>query len=210
MKKIENLKIVYKNVVDLIPYVNNARTHSDEQINQIASSIKEFGFNNPILIDSENGVIAGHGRLLAALKLKLDKVPTVEISGLSEAQKKAYIIADNKIALNASWDMELLKLELDSIKDCSYTPDSMGFEQEELEKLLDIHVEGSVETSSEIEEKQATKTEPLQSWKLDSCVLKVGEDEDSCRIADALIDFFQKTTNKQAERLSDGMKFNEL
>ena len=88
-------------VSNLIPYVNNARTHSDDQINQIASSIKEFGFINPVITDGENGVIAGHGRILAAKKLGIDSVPVVEISHLSAAQKKAYIIADNKMALNA-------------------------------------------------------------------------------------------------------------
>ena len=114
--KQRQLTVTYKRVVDLIPYVNNARTHSDEQVTQIASSIKEFGFNNPILTDGENGVIAGHGRLLAAKKLGLETVPTIELSGLSEAQKKAYILADNKIALNSGWDEEILKLELDDLQ----------------------------------------------------------------------------------------------
>ena len=98
------LEIVNKSTEELIPYVNNARTHSDEQINQIAGSIKEFGFNNPILLDGENGVVAGHGRLLAAKKLGLKEVPCIELAHLTEAKKRAYILADNKIALNSGWD----------------------------------------------------------------------------------------------------------
>lgn len=99
----------------LIPYANNARTHTKEQIAQIAASIKEFGFNNPILLDRDNGIIAGHGRLLAAQQLGLETVPVLELSHLSETQKKAYILADNQIANNASWDMDLLKIEMENL-----------------------------------------------------------------------------------------------
>ena len=91
-----DLSIEYKRVDDLIPYVNNSRTHSDEQVTQVAASIKEFGFTNPILIDENNGIIAGHGRLMAAKKLKLEQVPTITLEGLTDAQRKAYVIADNK------------------------------------------------------------------------------------------------------------------
>jgi ParB-like chromosome segregation protein Spo0J len=111
------LKIEYKKIEDLIPYVNNTRTHNENQVMQIASSIKEFGWTNPILLDGENGIIAGHGRLMAAKKLNETEVPTIQLHGLSESQKKAYIIADNKLALNAGWDDELLKLELAGLKD---------------------------------------------------------------------------------------------
>ena len=104
------MEIISRSPDELIPYANNSRTHSPDQVSQIAASIKEFGFSNPILIDSECGIIAGHGRLLAANKLKLDEVPTITLANLSEAQKKAYIIADNKLALNAGWDDELLKI----------------------------------------------------------------------------------------------------
>ena len=99
-----SLSIEYRNINDLIPYVNNSRTHSDEQVTQIAASIKEFGFTNPILIDEQGGVIAGHGRVMAAKKLGLEQVPTITLAGLSDAQRKAYVIADNKLALNAGWD----------------------------------------------------------------------------------------------------------
>jgi ParB family transcriptional regulator, chromosome partitioning protein len=98
------LEITYQKVTDLIPYVNNSRTHSEEQVKQIAASIKEFGFTNPILIDENKGVIAGHGRLLAAGKLALAEVPTIVLEGLTEAQRKAYVIADNRLALNAGWE----------------------------------------------------------------------------------------------------------
>lgn len=134
--KQRQLTVTYKRVDELIPYVNNARTHSDEQVTQIASSIKEFGFNNPILTDGENGVIAGHGRLLAAKKLGLETVPTIELSGLSEAQKKAYILADNKIALNSGWDEEILKLELDDLQLQGVNLETVGFSDEELSELI--------------------------------------------------------------------------
>ena len=124
------LKIIEKSVDELIPYVNNARTHSEEQVYQIASSIKEFGFNNPILLDGENGVVAGHGRLMAAKKLKLDKVPCIELSHLTEAKKRAFILADNKLALNADWDNELLNIELEELKDEDIDLNMIGFSDE--------------------------------------------------------------------------------
>lgn len=136
--KQRQLTVTYKRVEDLIPYVNNARTHSDDQVTQIASSIKEFGFNNPILTDGENGVIAGHGRLLAAKKLGLETVPTIELSGLSEAQKKAYILADNKIALNSGWDEELLKIELDDLQLQGIDLETVGFSAEELQNIIPL------------------------------------------------------------------------
>jgi ParB family chromosome partitioning protein len=106
------LQIEHIQLEVLIPYINNSRTHSDEQIAQIAASIKEFGFNNPILVDKDNSIIAGHGRLQAARKLGLTEVPCVRLEHLTETQRKAYVIADNRLALNAGWDNELLKLEL--------------------------------------------------------------------------------------------------
>ena len=122
-------------VADLIPYVNNARVHSDEQVTQIASSIKEFGFNVPILIDPDKGVIAGHGRLMAAKKLGIEKVPTIKLGHLTDAQKKAYILADNKIALNSKWDDDLLKLELESLSDDVLG--LTGFSEQEINLLFD-------------------------------------------------------------------------
>ena len=127
MKEVVRLEIIYKKVDDLIPYVNNTRTHTEEQINQVASSIKEFGFNNPVLIDSDGGIISGHCRTLAAKKLKFKEIPCVELRNLTEAQKKAYIIADNKLALNAGWNEELLKLEIESLKELDFDLDLLGF-----------------------------------------------------------------------------------
>ena len=107
----------------LIPYARNARTHSDAQVAQIAASIREFGFTNPILVDGDQGVIAGHGRLLAARKLGMTEVPTVELSHLTPAQKRAYVLADNKLALNAGWDEDMLRIELGT---CSRTGFDLG------------------------------------------------------------------------------------
>ena len=121
------MKIQDVAVNKLIPYAKNSRTHSPEQIGQIAASIKEFGFRNPILVDGV-GVIAGHGRLLAAQKLGLDKVPTIDCSDMSKSQKKAYIIADNKLALNAGWDNDLLKLEISDLQEESFNIDILGFD----------------------------------------------------------------------------------
>lgn len=125
-------------VLKLIPYINNARTHSESQINQIAASIKEFGFRNPILVDGDNGIIAGHGRVMAAKKLGLTTIPYIDCSDLTEAQKKAYIIADNKIALNAGWDEELLKLELEDIEVSDIDIELLGFSDEELKRLIGV------------------------------------------------------------------------
>lgn len=130
------MKVITKKVADLIPFVNNSRTHSDEQVAQIAASIKEFGWTNPILLDGRNGIIAGHGRLLAARKLGHAEVPCIELAHLSDAQKRAYVIADNKLALNAGWDNELLKLELTALKDLNFDLDLTGFNTDELKALL--------------------------------------------------------------------------
>src|SRR5712691_11224611 len=120
----------------LIPFARNPRTHSDAQIAQIAASIAEFGFNNPILVDTKAGIIAGHGRLLAARKLGLTEVPVIVLDHLSEAQKRAYIIADNQLALNAGWDEDLLRLELAAVQDEDFNVGLIGFEDQELARLL--------------------------------------------------------------------------
>lgn len=131
-------------VDELIPYINNSRTHSDEQVTQVASSIKEFGFTNPILIDEENGVIAGHGRLLASKKLGIEEVPCIIIDGLTEAQKKAYVIADNKIGLNSDWDYSKLTLELDGLSEIDFDLDLIGFSETELETILPDDIDLSI------------------------------------------------------------------
>lgn len=131
------LEIEYKKPNDLIPYVNNSRTHSESQITQVASSIKEFGFTNPILIDGENGIIAGHGRLLAALKLDINEVPTITLHGLTDAQRKAYVIADNQLALNSGWDLDILKIEMDGLSELDFNLDILGFDNDQLLDILE-------------------------------------------------------------------------
>ena len=138
------MKIVYKKVQDLIPYINNSRTHSEEQVNQIVASINEFGFTNPLLIDEKDNIIAGHGRLLASKKLKMEEVPCIVLSGLTEAQKKAYIIADNKMALNAGWDDELLKIELENLKELDFDLELTGFNVDELDDIFQAEEEKEI------------------------------------------------------------------
>lgn len=125
-------EIVSRKVADLIPYARNARTHSDAQVAQIAASIREFGWTNPILLDGQNGIIAGHGRLMAARKLSITDVPCIELAGLTEAQRKAYILADNKLALNAGWDDEMLRLELGELAAMDFDMMLTGFSDEDL------------------------------------------------------------------------------
>lgn len=120
---------------DLVPYARNARTHSDEQVAQIAASIREFGWTNPILVDGNNGIIAGHGRLLAAQKLGLDEVPVIQLEGMTETKKRAYILADNRIASNSGWDTEMLGLELDDLKD-EIDLTLAGFSTSEIDGIL--------------------------------------------------------------------------
>ena len=139
----DKLEVVYKNIADLIPYVNNARTHTDEQVAQVAASIREFGFTNAILIDEDGGVVAGHGRLLAARKLKMDVVPCVELKGLSKAQRKAYVLADNQLALNGGWNLDLLQVEIEGLKDLDFDVDLLGFDDDFLDEIFVDGSEGS-------------------------------------------------------------------
>ena len=129
------IEIQYKATEDLIPYARNSRTHSAEQVSQIAASIREFGWTNPVVIDGENGIIAGHGRVLAAHKLGETQVPTIELSHMSDTQKRAYIIADNKLALNAGWDNEMLALEIDDLKEAGFDLSFTGFTIDDINAL---------------------------------------------------------------------------
>lgn len=133
MDKFPSIKKV--KTIDLIPYARNSRTHSDEQINQIAASIKEFGFLNPIIIDGENGIIAGHGRVMAANKLNIKELPCVDASHLSETQRRAYVIADNKLALNSGWDIEMLRVEFDELQEAGFDLELTGFSMDEIADL---------------------------------------------------------------------------
>lgn len=123
-------------IESLAPYANNSRTHSAEQVQQVASSIREFGFTNPVLIDAVGGIIAGHGRVLAAKSIGMLKVPCIRLSHLSDAQRRAYVIADNKLALNAGWDDAILSRELDELRDCEFDLDLTGFNDDEIAELI--------------------------------------------------------------------------
>ena len=125
------------NTADLVPYARNSRTHSAAQVDKIAASIREFGFLSPIITDGKNGIVAGHGRILAAQKLGLDVLPTIDAKHLTEAQKRAYIIADNRLALDAGWDDELLKIELQDLDSLNFDLSLTGFELDELADLFD-------------------------------------------------------------------------
>ena len=154
MKKDET-KFELRNIDDLIPYIRNARTHSPEQVNKLAGSIKEFGFINPIIISDDGGVLAGHGRILAAKKLGMKQVPCVIESHLTEAQKRAYILADNRLALDAGWDEEMLRLELTELKDLNFKLELLGFNDEELSQYFtDDNFEQIEDTENDSEEEE--------------------------------------------------------
>lgn len=177
MKK-TNITVVHKSVNDLIPYVNNARTHSDDQVNQIASSIKEFGFTNPVLVDGDNGIIAGHGRVMAAKKLNMEEVPTIELAHLTDTQKKAYILADNKLALNSGWDDQLLSLELLGLQEADFDLDLIGFGQEEIDEILSSNVEqceGKTDPDEVPEVTEEPKTKRGDVWVLGNHRLMCGD-----------------------------------
>lgn len=130
--------IEYVSMSSLTPYARNSRTHSPQQVKQIAASIKEFGFTNPVLIDESNGIIAGHGRVMAAEHLQLTEVPCIRLEYLTETQKKAYVIADNKLAMLSEWDEQLLSLELNELNSNSYDMSLIGFDSAELEKAMNM------------------------------------------------------------------------
>jgi len=145
-------------IESLIPYVRNARKHSDEQVAQIAASIREFGFNAPVLVDADNGIIAGHGRVLAARKLGLTEVPCVRLSHLSDTQRRAYVLTDNKLALNAEWEEEMLGLELSGLEEEGFDLGFTGFSSSELEALLSI---STVEGNTDPDEVPEAPTDPV-------------------------------------------------
>lgn len=169
---------------DLLPYARNSRTHSEEQVAQIAASIKEFGFTNPVLIDQENQIIAGHGRVMAARKLKLKDVPCLRLSHLTESQKRAYVIADNKLALNAGWDDEMLALEIKDLQDADFDVSLLGFEDDELAKIMGAivdEVEGLTDEDATPETPEEPITKPGDIYQLGKHRLMCG---DSCSTND--------------------------
>ena len=170
-----SIQIKYKTLDDLIPYVGNSRTHSDEQVAQIASSIKEFGWTNPVLLDGDNGVIAGHGRILAARKLGQTEIPTIELSHLSNAQKKAYVIADNKLALNAGWNEAVLLAEFEGLKDAGFDLSLTGFSEDEIKSLDPEIVEGLTDEDKVPEAPVEPKTKLGNIYKLGNHRLMCGD-----------------------------------
>lgn len=139
------LSVEYRPLSDLIPYARNSRTHSDAQVAQIAASIREFGFTNPVLVDADGGIIAGHGRVLAARKLSMAEVPCIALGHLTAAQRRAYVIADNKLALNAGWDEDMLRLELGDLQGDGFDLGLLGFSGDELADLMgEAHVEEGI------------------------------------------------------------------
>lgn len=197
MKITPKLQVVYRKVEDLVPYEKNSRTHSDEQIEKIAASIKEFGWTSPILIDEDQGIIAGHGRLEAAKRLGMEEVPTIELTGLSEPQKRAIIIMDNKLALDAGWDESLLKEEIDWLVSHNYEVELTGFNEDEIKDLLSYETE--LETAEEPEDEEeepeeladgvvtnvptVVKTKPKEVWILGAHRLMCGDATDEGDVA---------------------------
>lgn len=170
-----NFPPIKKNVNDLIPYARNSRTHSDEQVLQIAASIKEFGFTNPVLIDPENGIIAGHGRVMAAKKLGLKDVPCIVAEGWTDAQKKAYVIADNKLALNAGWDNALLALEFAELEELGFDISLTGFSEAELAAINPIEVTGLTDEDAVLEAPEVPVTVLGDVWLLGNHRLMCGD-----------------------------------
>lgn len=156
------LNVEYRKVETLIPYARNPRTHNDEQVAKIAASIVEYGWTNPILVDGENGIIAGHGRLAAARKLELTEVPVIELAHLSPTQKRAYVISDNRLALDAGWDDAMLALELAELSEAGYDLALTGFDDAEIEQLLatDVAVDGEADDGQENDEPDAADDVP--------------------------------------------------
>lgn len=180
-------------VTDLIPYANNSRLHSDEQVLQIASSIKEFGFLNPIIIDGDNGIIAGHGRVMAAKKLGIDELPCIDASHLTPAQKKAYVIADNKIALNSEWDIDALRIEFEALREMDFDIELTGFSLDEIGELEIEEIAPEYEEDADgevIEPPPEPKTKEGDVWILGKHRLMCGD----------------STSIDAVERLMDGEK----
>lgn len=174
----------------IIPYARNSRTHSDEQIAQIAASIREFGFTNPVLIDADGGIIAGHGRVMAARNLGMGEVPCIRLAHLTEAQKRAYVIADNKLALNAGWDDEMLALELRDLQDMDFDLSLTGFEAGDIDALLaglDATPEGKTDPDAAPPVQAEAVTKPGDVWVLGNHRVMCGDSTDADHL-EVLID----------------------
>ena len=185
------MQIEKRQLSELIPYINNSRKHSDDQVTQIAASIKEFGWTNPILVDGDNGIIAGHGRIMAAKKLNMTEVPVIELAHLSKEQRKALIIADNKLALNSDWDTNLLAIELKDLQDLGFDLNLTGFADKELADILKPdQVEGLTDEDAVPDTPIEPKTKPGNIYQLGNHRLMCGD----------------STSIDQVEKLMDGNK----
>lgn len=182
------LTVIYRPITSLVGYARNARTHSAEQIDQIAASIREFGWTNPILIDEQLTIIAGHGRLAAAKKLGMDDaVPTIMLAGLTEAQRRALVLADNRLALNAGWDEELLKIEILDLADAQFDVSLLGFDDRELASIMaPAPVEGLSDPDETPEVPQLPASEPGDVWVLGRHRLVCGDSTDPAAVDKAL------------------------
>ena len=179
-------------VSELIPYARNSRTHSDEQVGKIAASIREFGFLNPVIVDGEGGIIAGHGRVMAAQRLGMESVPTVEASHLTDAQRRAYVIADNRLALDAGWDDELLRVEFAELQDAGFDLELTGFTLDEIDAL-----EPDPEPEEGLTDEDATPEAPEQPVTVEGDVWVLGNHRLMCG---------DSTSIDAIERLMDGRK----
>ena len=183
-------KIETRLVADLIPYASNSRTHSDAQIAQIAASIREFGWTNPILIDGDNTIIAGHGRLLAARKLGMEDVPAIILDHLSKAQQRALVIADNQLALNAGWDIGMLKAEIEDLNLEGFNLELLGFDDKFLDGLLEPEpTEGLTDEDAVPEVPLVPKTVLGDVWVLGNHRLMCGDSTS--------VDALEKLTEKR-------------
>lgn len=170
------MKIEQISAAALVPYARNSRTHTREQITQIAASIKEFGFTNPVLIDNEGGIIAGHGRVLAAIELCMEEVPCIMLGYLTKQQKQAYVIADNKIALNAGWDQDMLSLEISDLQDNNFNIEVIGFSEDEISNILLKNEESGLTDDDDVPvTNNKIITKPNDAWMLGDHKLMCGD-----------------------------------
>jgi hypothetical protein len=211
---VSELFVEYRPVGGLIPYARNARTHTDEQVEQIAASIRNFGWTNPILVDGDGGVIAGHGRLLAAKKLGLSEVPVIELAHMSEEGKRAYVIADNRLALNAGWDNEMLSLELGELAAFGFDLSLTGFDDFELAAFLDTPLSGVASDPGDEAEQEEDLKQPVSRagdvWLLGPHRLVCGAGENGGAVAiDHAIRRWQACSKKAAKLEATGASYAE-
>ena len=180
------IKTELRSTGDLIPFARNSRTHSDEQVAQIAASIREFGWTNPILVDGDNGIIAGHGRLAAARKLGMTEVPVIVLDHLTDAQKRALVIADNKLALNAGWDIDLLSSEIEGLGSDGFDLSLLGFNEAELAALLVEKTEGLTDPDDIPEVPDEPVSVLGDVWVLGKHRIVCGDSTDADTVAKAL------------------------